>query len=53
VLCTKAMSKKVEKIAGEVNMNLMELNFYLWYVKTGKVLKRLNKIQENAKKIKI
>ena len=29
MLCTKAMSKKVEKIAGEVNMNLMELNFYL------------------------
>jgi thermostable 8-oxoguanine DNA glycosylase len=33
------MSKKVEKITGEVNMNLTELDFYLWYVKMGKVLK--------------
>jgi len=33
------IEKQLEKIAGEVNMNLAELDFYLWYMKTGKVLK--------------
>ena len=33
------IEKELEKIAGELNINLSELDFYLWYMKTGKVLK--------------
>ena len=33
------IEKTLEKIADDEDMNLAELDFYLWYMKTGKVLK--------------
>jgi N-glycosylase/DNA lyase len=33
------VEKVLKKIAGELNLNLAELDLYLWYVETGKVLK--------------
>jgi N-glycosylase/DNA lyase len=33
------IEKKLEKIAKATNLNLAELDLYLWYSKTGKVLK--------------
>jgi N-glycosylase/DNA lyase len=33
------IEKKLEKLAKKTRMSLGELDFYLWYMKTGKVLK--------------
>lgn len=34
-----AIEKKLEKIAKEANLSLGELDLYLWYLETGKILK--------------
>ncbi len=33
------LEKKFERIASKANMNLAELDLYMWYLKTGEVLK--------------
>ncbi|NYZ79830.1 N-glycosylase/DNA lyase [Candidatus Micrarchaeota archaeon] len=34
-----AIEKTLEKLAGKANLSLAELDLYLWYMETGKVLK--------------